>query len=74
MEAAGALKEGNLGLKEEEEDRIVEERGESWDPIAAAATQTEKDQKLKESPISPEKCLSQETREPLGPVSHRESL
>lgn len=73
MEAAGALKKGSLGLEEEEE-RIVEERGESWDPVVAVATQTEKDQKLKESPISPEKCLSQETREPLGPVSHRERL
>lgn len=34
----------------------------------------EYDQKLEESPISSEKCLSQETREPLGAMSHRERL
>lgn len=43
IEAAGALKEGNLGLEEEEE----EEEG-SLDAVVAVATQTEGDQKLKE--------------------------
>lgn len=40
----------------------------------AGATEREEDQKLGESPISSEKCLSQETGEPLGPMSHRERL
>lgn len=47
---------------------------ESWDTVVAGATEKEKDQKLGESPISSEKCLSQETGEPLGPMSHRERL
>lgn len=38
--------------------------------LAAGATDAERDQKLEESPIPSEKCLSQETGEPLGPVSH----
>lgn len=42
--------------------------------LEAAATDADKDQKLEESPILSEKCLSQETGEPLGPVSHGERL
>lgn len=38
------------------------------------ATDAEKEQKLEESLISSEKCLSQETGEALGPVSHGERL
>lgn len=45
-----------------------------WDTVVVQATEKEEDQKPGESPISSEKCLSQETREPLGPVSHRERL
>lgn len=61
-------KDGNLGLT----------RG-GWSPagprqLVAGATDTEKDQKLEESPVSSGKCLSQETGEPLGPVSHGERL
>lgn len=37
-------------------------------------TEKEKEQKLGESPISSEECLSQETRGPLLPMSHRERL
>lgn len=41
--------------------------------LAAGATDAEKkEQKLEESSISSQKCLSQETGEALGPVSHGE--
>lgn len=46
----------------------------SRDTVMAGATEKEKDQKPGESPISSEKCLSQEKREPLGQMSHRERL
>lgn len=46
----------------------------SWDSAVAGTTEREKDQKLEASAVSSEKCLSQETGEPLGPVSHRERL
>lgn len=42
--------------------------------LAAFATDAEKEQRLEESSISSQKCLSQETGEPLGAVSHGERL
>lgn len=64
MERAGALRI----------ERIERCEGWSWDSLVAGATEKENDQKLEESPVSSEKCLSQETREPLGAMSHRERL
>lgn len=72
MERAGALEEENQGIERERGERGGVEK--IWDTVAAEATEREKDQKPGESPISSEKCLSQEMREPLGPMSHRERL
>ena len=73
MERAAALEEEGPGNRERERGEAGGAE-ESWDTVAAGATEKEKDQKLGESPISSEKCLSQETGEPLGPMSHRERL
>lgn len=55
-----------------------ESGGEGWSPAGrgnlrpAQQMQKKKEQKLEESSISSQKCLSQETGEALGPVSHGE--
>lgn len=67
MERAGAFEEENLGMEK------GWSRGETGHSCGWG-NRKEKDQKPGESPISSEKCLSQETREPLDPMSHWERL
>lgn len=57
-------------MERDRERGVVEERRYT---VVAEETEKEKDQKLGESHISSEKCLSQAI-EPLGPVSHWERL
>ncbi len=73
MERAGALEEESLGIQQGRKRREGWSRG-GLGHGCGWGNRKEKDQKLGESPISSEKCLSQETREPLGPMSHRERL
>ncbi|KAK1888235.1 hypothetical protein KUDE01_029018, partial [Dissostichus eleginoides] len=72
MERAGVFEKENLVTMKERE-----ERGVVWRRVGTQlwlGQQKKKDQKPGESPISSEKCLSQEKREPLGQMSHRERL
>lgn len=71
MERAGALKEENLGIGKRREGWSRREWGHSrgW-----GNRKRERPEAGRESHFFSEKCLSQETGEPLGPMSHRERL